>query len=159
MRCVYVCVCVKSCLSCSCALVKSTDGPLHTVQRSGFYSTSGSALWTKTAFFFNFLSLALRVSHTPTHRHAHTHSLRALIHSCTLHSAVVGAVVVVGVCWGEWVCLLPLECKWNWENFILSIFLCSSKCPNISTAEQTRSPSCEMYSADSLSLSLSPPRT
>lgn len=149
----YLCERVRVCWDVSFMFgsVKSADGPLHSIQGSGFCSTSGPALCTKTAVSLIYYELSLTHIHTPN-----LEALLLLLYTSYHHCVESGSSVCVCVYEKERMCLLPLEYKWNWENFVLSIFLRCSKCPNISTAEQILSrfsPSSEMFSADSLSLS------
>lgn len=106
----HVCVCVCEVVSFMFGLVKSMDGPLHSVPGSGFCSTSGPALSTETVLSLIYYKLPL--SHTHTHTWTRTH-LRLCIHSCTRQSIIARTVVAVGVRKRERVCLLPLECELN----------------------------------------------
>lgn len=81
---VYAHVCVCEVVSFMFGLVKSMDGPLHSVPGSGFCSTSGPALSTETVLPLIYYKLPL--SHTHTHPHMDAHTLTAL-HSLT-HTSV-----------------------------------------------------------------------
>lgn len=70
--CVGVCEVVSFILS----FVESSIGPLRSVQGSGFWSTSGPALCTKTALSLIYYKPSL--SHT--HTHIHTRALHAFTH-------------------------------------------------------------------------------
>lgn len=131
--------------------VHSADGSLRRVSGSGFCSTSGPALSSESGLSLICYKLAPSQIHTRSH---------------TLQLASVWTLWVVGVC--------RCKCAFSYLSgsltffffyiyfFLLSVFLRSSKRPNISTAEQTLStlsPSSENGPADSRGcLSLSPPR-